>query len=63
MENHFSINLSESLASIAVFCFFRFVLIFLFIYFPLANDELLKAFGRSKDGNVRVIKASIEKGN
>lgn len=36
---------------------------FLFIYFPLANDELLKAFGRSKDGNIRVIKASIEKGN
>lgn len=34
------------------------------VYFIFtANDELLKAFGRSKDGNIRVIKASIEKGN
>lgn len=29
----------------------------------LANDELLRAFGKSKEGNTRVIKASIEKGN
>lgn len=31
--------------------------------FATANDELLRAFSKSKEGNTRVIKASIEKGN
>lgn len=40
-----------------------FVSLFCFVSLHSANDELLKAFGKAKDGNVRVIKASIEKGN
>lgn len=57
METHFSANLSESLASNEFY-----VCLFFLVFIFLANDELLKAFGRSKDGNIRIIKASIEKG-
>lgn len=32
------------------------------IHLFLANEELLKSFGKSKDGNTRLIKVSIEKG-
>lgn len=36
--------------------------LFCFFVFFAANEELLKAFGKSKDGITRLIKVSIEKG-
>lgn len=40
-----------------------FFFFFVFLFLVTANEELLKAFSKSKEGNTRVIKASIEKGN